>query len=60
MKFKCENCGSEKLEDIICHGHKISYKDNNFVCADCHGKELSDQEITECLPKCCNKMMTPM
>ena len=58
MKFECESCGKQMSKDITCHGHEIGYQNNNLVCLDCEGRELSDQEIKECLPRCCNKPMS--
>jgi uncharacterized protein YPO0396 len=60
MKFVCENCGNEKIQNITCHGHKISYQNSQFVCIDCQDRPLSDQEIAECIPKCCSISMQPM
>jgi len=57
MKFICNSCGNEKLQNIECHGHIISYKNGQFVCEDCAGKQLSDDEISDCIPKCCKKSM---
>lgn len=56
VRFICEDCGNEKLTDIECHGHKISYVMQSFMCTDCN-EELSEKEIEECIPKCCTKTM---
>lgn len=60
MKFICETCKSEQLQNIECHGHRISYKDGYFVCNDCGGMRMMDEAIEECLPKCCKKSMQPI
>jgi len=59
MKLTCEGCGCEKSMDLICHGHKISYKNDKFICDDCDGDQLTDKQISDCLPKCCGKPMMP-
>ena len=59
MKLICEDCGYEKTMDLTCHGHKIDYKNGKFICVDCGGEQLTEQQITECLPKCCGKPMVP-
>lgn len=56
VRFICSDCGKEKLTDIECHGHRISYVMESFMCIDCE-RDLSDKEIDECVPKCCHKTM---
>jgi len=61
VRFVCENCGSEIEQDIMCHGHKIKYRPitEQLVCTDCSDRTLSEQEIEECAPRCCYKVMAP-
>ena len=61
VRFLCENCGNIIEREIECHGHKIKYRPGTeeLVCINCTDRTLSEQEIEECAPKCCHKLMIP-